>query len=177
MRVRAGKPLIGLKPSVQHLTIEQITDRMNSGWLIKLLGYSSLDAPRDTVLIELSGGTVGIRAASCKKFEVAALKTVESVAPQEEMPKDDPPISAPMVILICLATVAYILVTAPIWILKGGLLAMGCVSTRTGTGFSVNRTLGISAAKARISRRIGIPLSRSGRQQKIGRIVQKLFFP
>ena len=38
-------------------------------------------------------------------------------------------------------------------------------------GFSWKRALGISAAKARISRRIGIPLSRSGREQKIGRIV------
>jgi len=33
-------------------------------------------------------------------------------------------------------------------------------------GFSWKRLLGISAAKSRISRKIGIPLSRSGRQQK-----------
>jgi len=38
-------------------------------------------------------------------------------------------------------------------------------------GFSWSRLLGVSAAKARISRAIGIPLSRSGRQQKIGRMV------
>ena len=38
-------------------------------------------------------------------------------------------------------------------------------------GFSWSRLLGVSAAKARISRTIGIPLSRSGRQQKIGRLV------
>ncbi len=38
-------------------------------------------------------------------------------------------------------------------------------------GFSWKRAAGISAAKARISRSIGIPLSRSGRQQKIGRMV------
>jgi hypothetical protein len=38
-------------------------------------------------------------------------------------------------------------------------------------GFSWKRALGISAAKARLSRRIGIPLTRSGREQKIGRIV------
>jgi hypothetical protein len=38
-------------------------------------------------------------------------------------------------------------------------------------GFSWSRLLGVSAAKARISRAIGIPLSRSGRQQKIGRLV------
>ena len=38
-------------------------------------------------------------------------------------------------------------------------------------GFSWNRLLGISAAKARISRSIGIPLTRSGREQKIGRMV------
>ena len=36
-------------------------------------------------------------------------------------------------------------------------------------GFSWRRLLGISAAKGRLSRRIGIPLTRSGRQQKLGR--------
>ena len=35
-------------------------------------------------------------------------------------------------------------------------------------GFSWKRFLGISQAKARISRQIGIPLTRSGRQRKIG---------
>ncbi len=38
-------------------------------------------------------------------------------------------------------------------------------------GFSWNRFLGISAAKARISKKIGIPLTRSGRNQKIGRMI------
>lgn len=38
-------------------------------------------------------------------------------------------------------------------------------------GFSWRRALGISAAKARFSRRIGIPLTRSGRQRKIGKLV------
>ena len=38
-------------------------------------------------------------------------------------------------------------------------------------GFSWRRFVGISAAKSRISRAIGIPLTRSGRQQKIGRMV------
>ncbi|MHB0999063.1 MAG: hypothetical protein ACYC27_07435 [Armatimonadota bacterium] len=36
-------------------------------------------------------------------------------------------------------------------------------------GFSWKRLLGISAAKSRISRQIGIPLTRSGRQRKMGR--------
>ena len=40
-------------------------------------------------------------------------------------------------------------------------------------GFSWMRLIGISAVKARISRKIGIPLSRSGRQQKIGRMVTR----
>ena len=40
-------------------------------------------------------------------------------------------------------------------------------------GFSWNRFLGISAAKARISRKIGIPLTKSGREQKIGRMVTR----
>lgn len=35
-------------------------------------------------------------------------------------------------------------------------------------GFSWKRLLGVSAAKSRISRRIGIPLTRSGRQRKLG---------
>lgn len=38
-------------------------------------------------------------------------------------------------------------------------------------GFSWRRLTGISAAKSRISRTIGVPLSRSGRNQKVGRIV------
>lgn len=37
-------------------------------------------------------------------------------------------------------------------------------------GFSWKRLLGISAAKSKISRTVGIPLTRSGRQRKIGRI-------
>ena len=35
-------------------------------------------------------------------------------------------------------------------------------------GFSWKRFLGISAAKSRLSRSIGIPLTRSGRQRKVG---------
>jgi hypothetical protein len=35
-------------------------------------------------------------------------------------------------------------------------------------GFSWKKILGISAAKSRLSRRIGIPLTRSGRQRKMG---------
>lgn len=38
-------------------------------------------------------------------------------------------------------------------------------------GFSWKRAVGLSAAKARFSRQIGIPLTRSGRQRKLGRIV------
>ncbi len=38
-----------------------------------------------------------------------------------------------------------------------------------GFSFSLKRALGISAAKGRISRRIGVPLTRSGRQRKVGR--------
>jgi hypothetical protein len=37
-------------------------------------------------------------------------------------------------------------------------------------GFSLRRLLGISAAKSRISRAIGVPLTRSGRQRKLGRL-------
>jgi hypothetical protein len=41
-------------------------------------------------------------------------------------------------------------------------------------GFSWNRFLGVSAFKARISRHIGIPLTRSGRQRKLGAFVEKI---
>ena len=37
-----------------------------------------------------------------------------------------------------------------------------------GFSFSWKRALGISAAKARLSRELGVPLTRSGRQRKIG---------
>jgi hypothetical protein len=37
-------------------------------------------------------------------------------------------------------------------------------------GFSWKRLLGVTAAKSHLSRRIGVPLSRSGRQQKLGRL-------
>jgi len=37
-------------------------------------------------------------------------------------------------------------------------------------GFSWRRLFGISAVKSRVSRKIGIPLTRSGRQRKIGRM-------
>lgn len=40
-----------------------------------------------------------------------------------------------------------------------------------GFSFSWKRALGISSAKHRISRMTGIPLSRSGRERKIGRAV------
>lgn len=36
-------------------------------------------------------------------------------------------------------------------------------------GFSWKRVTGISGAKSNISKKIGIPLTKSGRQQKIGR--------
>jgi hypothetical protein len=35
-------------------------------------------------------------------------------------------------------------------------------------GFSWKRAVGLSAAKARLSSRIGIPFTKSGRQRKIG---------
>jgi len=40
-------------------------------------------------------------------------------------------------------------------------------------GFSWKRLSGISGAKSNISRKIGVPLTKSGRNQKIGRIVSK----
>jgi hypothetical protein len=43
-----------------------------------------------------------------------------------------------------------------------------------GLSFSWKRATGISAAKARISRATGIPLTREGRERKIGRAVLSL---
>ncbi len=40
-----------------------------------------------------------------------------------------------------------------------------------GFSFSWKRALGISGLKSRISREIGIPLTRSGRQRKVGRLM------
>ena len=39
-----------------------------------------------------------------------------------------------------------------------------------GFSFSWKRAIGVSSAKGRISRKIGIPLTRSGRQRKFGRM-------
>jgi hypothetical protein len=36
-------------------------------------------------------------------------------------------------------------------------------------GFSWKRAVGISGAKARLSRSIGVPLTKSGRQRKVGK--------
>jgi hypothetical protein len=40
-----------------------------------------------------------------------------------------------------------------------------------GFSFSWKRASGLSAAKGRLSRMIGVPLTRSGRERKIGRMV------
>jgi hypothetical protein len=42
-------------------------------------------------------------------------------------------------------------------------------------GFSLNRFLGITRAKRRVSRATGVPWSRSGRQRKVGAAIWKLF--
>ena len=41
-------------------------------------------------------------------------------------------------------------------------------------GFSFWRLIGVSALKARISRAIGVPLTRSGRERKLGRFILDL---
>ena len=45
------------------------------------------------------------------------------------------------------------------------------MSRKFGFSFSWKRALGISSAKARVSRMLGVPLTRSGRERKIGRMV------
>lgn len=39
-----------------------------------------------------------------------------------------------------------------------------------GLSFSWKRAIGLSGLKARLSRKIGIPLTRSGRQRKVGQL-------
>lgn len=41
-------------------------------------------------------------------------------------------------------------------------------------GFSWQRFLGISAYKSKVSRQIGVPLTHSGRQRKLGAFVEKI---
>lgn len=47
----------------------------------------------------------------------------------------------------------------------------GHMGRKFGVSFSWRRAVGISAAKGRLSRMIGIPLTRSGRERKIGRML------
>ncbi|MBS0547826.1 MAG: peptidoglycan-binding protein [Proteobacteria bacterium] len=46
-----------------------------------------------------------------------------------------------------------------------------------GVSFSWKRALGVSAAKGRMSRVIGIPLTQSGRQKKLGRMTERTLGP
>jgi hypothetical protein len=41
-------------------------------------------------------------------------------------------------------------------------------------GFSIRRFLGISALFSALSRRIGIPLTKSGRQRKLGALLYRI---
>jgi hypothetical protein len=43
-----------------------------------------------------------------------------------------------------------------------------------GLSFSLSRAIGLTAMKQRTSRRIGVPLSRSGRERWLGRLLLSL---
>lgn len=43
-----------------------------------------------------------------------------------------------------------------------------------GFSFSWRRAVGLSALKGKLSRKIGVPLTRSGQERKIGRLVLRL---
>lgn len=45
-----------------------------------------------------------------------------------------------------------------------------------GLTFSWKRAVGLSALKGRVSKKIGIPLTKSGRERKIGRTIIKMVF-
>ncbi len=44
-----------------------------------------------------------------------------------------------------------------------------------GLSFSWKRACGISGMKSKISRKVGVPLTKSGRERKLGRMILKLF--
>ena len=44
-------------------------------------------------------------------------------------------------------------------------------------GFSWKRATGVSAAKSKISKKIGVPLTKSGRQQKLGKTLSGCCIP
>jgi len=46
--------------------------------------------------------------------------------------------------------------------------------SRLGLSFSWKRAVGLSAAKARLSRKIGVPLTKSARERKVGRLMMSL---
>jgi hypothetical protein len=48
---------------------------------------------------------------------------------------------------------------------------MGGRRRKYGFSWSWKRACGLSAAKGRLSRALGVPLSRSGRQRKVGRML------
>src|SRR4051812_48316832 len=58
---------------------------------------------------------------------------------------------------------------------NGGVV--GVMGRKFGFSFSWRRASGLSAMKGRISRQIGIPLTRSGRERKVGRVVGGLGLP
>ena len=45
-----------------------------------------------------------------------------------------------------------------------------------GLSFSLNRLLGITEAKRQISKQTGIPLTKSGLERKMGRLLINMFF-
>lgn len=49
------------------------------------------------------------------------------------------------------------------------------MGNKFGFSFSWKRALGISSTKGKISKKIGIPLTKSGRERKIGRFILRLF--
>ncbi len=48
------------------------------------------------------------------------------------------------------------------------------VGKKFGVSFSWKRALGVSAAKGKLSKAIGIPLTKGGRERKLGRLLLKL---
>lgn len=47
-------------------------------------------------------------------------------------------------------------------------------SRKYGVSFSWKRAVGLSAMKGKVSREIGIPLTESGRERKLGRLILKM---
>jgi hypothetical protein len=173
-----------------HMTAQQIEECVSEGGVVEILSDSNVSEPEDTAVFESISGLQIIKADDvCDEVQ----EDLDTQQPPGAgiFRQIANGFGYVAIALVAIALSPLILLFLVLWVLGGGashpatssrnktdrslandLLVVGAsaggFTTRTGTGFSLNRTLGISGAKARISRAIGVPLTRSGRQRKLG---------